>query len=811
MHPALQRRGLLLAVGALLVLLAPTVASAAPVKLPDGGIVDKVDFERHIMGLFGRMGCNGGSCHGSFQGKGGFRLSLFGYDPEKDYFALTREVLGRRVDRANPDASLLLLKATGQVPHDGMTRFSKETWTYQLFSEWIRQGAVWNKGSGAIKSIQITPAEYAFTKVDEPGQLVVKATFEDGSVENITPFCDYRTLDDSVADVTNLGVVRSKQPGDTAVIVSYRGQVLPVRMLVPAPSPPGFKYPTIAEVNFIDREVFAKLRRMNMAPSDLASDNEFLRRVYIDTIGTLPTPKEVREFLADTRPDKRTRKIDELLAHPMHAALWATKFSDITGNNTDSLETNFIAGNQQQTRPKLSQAWHDWFRKRVAENMPYDEIVHNVLCATSRDGKPAEEYLKENRAIFEALSKGFTSPYAEKKSLDLFWRRQQAIAPDLWGQKTAAAFLGVRLECAECHKHPFDRWTQVDYRSYGNIFAGITFGVQGDATQKFRDEMTERNKNATGKQGNQNVQVREVYFGAGNTGRGGTLGALPHPETGAPLAGRALGGPEMSGKDPREALFQWMRDPKNPFFARSFSNRVWGHYFGRGIVDPVDDFSLANPASNDKLLDALAREFIASGYNIRKLERDILLSRTYQTSSTTNATNKFDKVNYAHAYVRPMMAEVFVDVLNEALGTSEAFGNDAPTGVRCIEVGASRIQQGTVSYALRIFGRPPRTLACDCERAMEPGLSQTLYTMADQSIVSRLTQAQQKRLQPLLSGKMTDDEVLDELCLATVTRLPTEKERAALHRHLAARNNRQAAFTDVLWVLINTEEFKLNH
>ena len=797
--PCTTRLGLILAIGAVLSISAP--ARAAEVKLPDGGIVKKVDFERHIMGLLGKAGCNGGGCHGSFQGKGGLRLSLFGYDPEKDYFALSRDAQGRRIDTTSPDGSLALLKATGQVKHDGLTRFGKDSWSYQLFREWIQQGAQWNKGSGDIVSVTINPPEYAFSKPNEKGQLTVQAAFADGTKEIITSLCDFRVLDDAVADVNALGQIQSKQPGDTAVIVSYRGTVRPVRIMVPAVLPPGFKYPVTPAVNYIDTEVFTKLRRLNMAPSDLSSDAEFLRRVTIDTIGTVPSPKEVRDFLADKSPDKRTKKVDELLAHPMHAALWATKFCDITGNNTDSLE------NPQQMRPKLSQMWHDWFRKRVFENMPYDEIVKGVLTATTRDGKSPEDWLKDNRSVYEASMKGFTTPYAEKASLDLFWRRQAVVPPDQWGQKTAAAFLGVRLECAECHKHPFDRWTQVDYRAYGNIFGYVTVGVQPDATKPVQAELAERNKDLKNK--NQGSIIREVF------NSGAVRGVLPHPETNASLSPKALGGPVLktgSKVDPRVELFDWMRSPENAFFARSFANRIWGHYFGRGIVEPVDDFSLANPPANEKLLDALAKDFIASKFDIRRLERNILLSRTYQLTSTTNTTNKFDKINHAHAYVRPMMAEVVVDVLNGSLGVTENFGIEAPTGCRAIEIGSSRLQNQTVGYVFRIFGRPPRSTACDCERAMEPGLPQKLFLMADQTIVKRISDAQQKLLKPLLSSKMTDAEILDELVLATLSRPATAEERTFFAKHLERRKmDRTVAFTDMLWVLINTTEFISNH
>jgi hypothetical protein len=782
----------------------PTAARAA-IQLPGGATVEKVDFERHVMGLFGRMGCNSGSCHGSFQGKGGFRLSLFGYDPEKDYYALTHDLEGRRVNRADPDASLLLLKATGRVEHGGLTRFDKNSWAYQLIREWIVQGAEWHKGSGDVKAISINPPEYAFAKPGETGQLRIEAEFGDGSKENITPLCDFRTNDDSVVEVTPTGQVKAVRAGDTAVVVSYRGNVLPVRVLVPFEAPADFKYPDVPEVNYIDREVFAKLKRLNIVPSDLCGDNEFLRRVTIDTIGSLPTPQEARDFLADSRPDKRARKIDELLENPRHAALWATKFCDITGNNTDALE------NPQQQRPKLSQMWHDWFRKRIADDTPYDQIVHDVLCATTREGLSPEDYLAKQKEIDEAMAKGFDTPYANRKTLDLFWRRQAAVTVDQWGEKTAAAFLGVRVECAQCHKHPFDRWTQVDYRSYANTFAPVTFGVSPEAKKAFDAENADRKAKADGK--NQPQPLREIFIGNGGAGgKGGNGGALLHPDTGKPLPPKALGGPEIkaeAGQDPREALFDWMHAADNPFFARSFANRVWGHYLGVGVVQPVDDFSLANPPSNPKLLDALAKDFVASGYDIRKLERTILNSRTYQLSSAVNATNKFDRNSYSHSFLRPMMAEVAVDVINDALGVKEKFGPEAPPDCRAVEVGASRVT-GSLAVAFRVFGRPPRTTACDCERASDPGLPQTLFLMADDGIIGKV-KAPDNRLKQLLADQKDDDAALDELFLAALTRTPTEKERAAFAAHRAKKKDRREAFADALWALVNTKEFRLNH
>jgi hypothetical protein len=776
-------------------------AGAASVELPTGGKIEKVDFERHIMGLFGRMGCNGGSCHGSFQGKGGFQLSLFGYDPAKDYYNVTRGLMGRRLDTSDPDNSLILLKATGRVPHEGGVRFAKDSWQYQTIRSWIAGGAVWQPGSGEVRKVTVTPSELAFQRPGESRQLAVKVSFAGGDESDITSFCDFRTSDEAVAEVSSLGEVKSLRAGSTNVIVSYRGNVVAVRVLVPMAAQAGFVYPKVPEVNYIDTQVFARLRQLNMVPSDLAPDHEFLRRIYIDIIGTLPSPEEVRAFLKDSDPQKRTKLIDRLLQHPLHAALWATKFCDITGNDTQALE------NPVQLKAKRSQMWHDWFRKRIQDNVPYDQIVHDVLCATSREGHTPEQWIKETNESDDAIQKGFDTTYANRKSLDLFWRRQANVLPEQWGEKTAAAFLGVRLECAQCHKHPFDRWSQIEYRAYANIFTQVSLGSSPEAKKVIDDENNERKK--TNPKGN--LAVKELYVGNPLPAR-----VLKHPDTGAVLTPKTLGGPEImieKGKDAREALFAWMRSPDNPFFARSFVNRVWAHYMGIGIVHPVDDFSLANPPSNDKLLDALAKDFVDSGYDLRALERKILLSRTYQLTSKTNATNKLDKVNYAHGYVRPMMAEVMVDVINTALEVDEKWGPEVKPGSKAVEVGASLLQQGQnqgVNYAFRIFGRPPRTAACDCERAMEPALPQTLYFMTDDTLQDKLKKS--ARLATLVKSNKSNDEVLDELFLATLSRLPRDNDRKLFAVALQKVNgNRAAAFSDTLWALINTREFRLQH
>jgi hypothetical protein len=536
-----------------------------------------------------------------------------------------------------------------------------------------------------------------------------------------------------------------------------------------------------------------------MVPSGLSGDAEFLRRVTIDTIGCLPSPEEVRAFLANRSADKRDRKIDELLAHPLHAALWATRFCDITGNDVSTMD------GPPELRPKRAKMWHDWFRKRLAANVSYAEIVRGVLCATSRDGPDVVGWVRQEAALQEAARKGFASDYADRPCLDLFWRRttgEDFFPLEQMAERTAAAFLGVRIECAQCHKHPFDRWTQADYRAYANVFGQVKFGSSPELRGAVATLLEERRQGGP-KAGGPIPRVQEVYVS------NRPLRRLPHPETGRPLKPKALGGPEIDLEgDARGRLFRWLVRPDNPFFARSFVNRVWAHYFGTGLVEPVDGFSVANPPSNERLLDALARDFIAHHYDIRRLEQTVLRSRTYQLSAVPNATNAQDRKNFSHAYPRRLMAEVVVDVLNSALGVREDFGPEFPKGIRAIEIASNRVNHPHLARIFRVFGRPARTATCDCERPTEPAVPQTLFLMTDELLLKKIATG---RLKTLLAGLKSDEEIVEELFLATLSRVPDGKDKGAALAHLKEKKDRRAAFTDILWALINTREFILNH
>jgi hypothetical protein len=769
-------------------------ASARSAELPAG----PVDFERHVVGLLGKSGCSAGACHGSFQGKGGLRLSLFGSDPTSDFLALTRGGSGRRLNPTDPDRSLLLLKATGLVPHGGGVRFGPDSWQYKVLRAWIAAGGRHVPGSGAAARLDVSPGEHVLASPGETVRLTVRATFADGTTADVTPFCVLRPKDDSVADVSPLGEVRALRPGDTAVVAAYRGLAATGRVFVPVSGPAGKPYPAVPEVNLVDRAVFAKLRRLSVVPSDLSSDEEFLRRVTIDTTGGLPTPDEVRAFVADKATTKREKLIDRLLAHPLHAALWATKFCDVTGCNVDAMD-----GPPEQ-RAKRARMWHDWFRHRVAGNVPYDRIARGVLTATSRDGRGLRAWIAAEVERDWENRDGFDATYAKRETLDLYWRRfegEDFFPLEKMAEQTATAFLGLRLECAQCHRHPFDRWTQTDYRAFANAFGRVRFDSSPELTAAVVELLDERRRLPPEKAGPPIPRLREVYLSDRPR-------RLPHPETGAALAPKALGGPDLAGDDPRVALADWVTRPGNPYFARAFVNRVWAHYFGVGLIDPVDDLSASNPPSNERLLDALADEFVGSGFDIRRLERTILMSRTYQLSSSPTDTNRRDRTNFARSYPRPLMAEAVLDVLNDALGTTEDFGPDAPPGSRAVEVATNRVRAAHAARVFLVFGRPARASTCDCERSPGPALPQTLFLMTDPTLLKKLTGG---RLQKLLAAKMSDARIVEELFLATLSRLPDGGERAAALDRVSAAADREAGLTDVFWALINTREFILNH
>jgi len=768
------------------------------VRLPDGSSLPAVEFDRHVAGLFGRLGCNTGNCHGSFQGRGGLNLSLFGHDPARDFQSLVRGAQGRRVNLVDPDRSLLLLKATGRTPHEGGQRMLPDSWEYRVIRAWIACGASRDPSRPSATSIEIAPQESRLERPGEGGRIAVLARFADGSRADVTAFCDLRSRDPEVVEVADAGAIRGVNPGDAALVAGYNGLVASARVLVPTGR--SVAIPEAPPDDLVDREIDAKLRALGVEPSGPASDVEFLRRVSLDVIGALPTPREVVAFVADAEPAKRAKAIDRMLTHPMHAALWATRYLDVTGCDVASID------GPADLRPRRAKLWHDWFRSRFAANMPYDQIARGMLCATSRDGKDAVAWVRSEAENARRLKDGSDAGYAERAGLDLFWRRlvnDEFTPVEPLAERVAAVFLGVRLECAQCHKHPFDRWSQADYRGFANIVADVQFGLSADALAATADLLDERRKADPGGSLPPIPRIREVFVSERSPRR------LADPQTGRPLPPRALGGPDLpEGGDPRERLFEWLMRADNPYFARSFVNRVWAAYFGTGLVDPVDDFSITNPPSHPKLLDALAADFVAHGYDVRRLERMILGSRAYQRSSAPVDGNRDDRRNFARSTPRPLMAEVLVDALDSALGVDGDFGPDAPKGARAIEVATNRAASPDLARAFRVFGRPERTSTCDCERPKAPALAQTLFLMTDGSLTTKLKAG---RPRALAESNRCDAEAIEELFLASLSRPASWDEARAALDHLRSHPDRAACLADVLWALINTREFVLNH
>ncbi len=767
--------------------------TAAPQRWGSGGAGGVPDFSRQVQPLLGKMGCSNRACHGSFQGQAGFRLSLFGSDPKFDHDALLKD----RIDVKEPDDSLTLLKATRQVSHKGGKRFEMDSWQYRLLREWIAAGAPYNPGKEAVlERLEVLPSQIVLPRRGEKVSLRIVGHYSNHTREDVTALTQFSTNDDVIAGVTDVGLVTAGSYGDTAIVAACGGMVSTAHVLVPLP---GAESRTLAFApnNKIDELVTAKWQRLGLRPSELASESEFLRRLSLDLIGTLPTADEVRQFLADTDPHKRSKKIDELLARPEYALFWATKFSDLTGNDDRFTPV---------PRPKTAWLWYDWLKDKLQKNVPYDELVAGIVTATTREGRSPEETVQEYKKVSDAFDAGFDhGTYAERKTNDIFWKKA-GTRGDQVALQISYAFLGIRLECAQCHKHPFDRWTQNDFKSYTAFFTPVRLGIPSDMPRNLVPEA----------KGAQNFPYNEVYIQLA-PGQANGKGARPNQNNANALRGpkpRALGGSEYpleAGKDPRVALMDWMRAPDNPFFAKAIVNRIWAHYFGAGIVDPPDDLNAANPPSNPALLDWLAQDFIEHQFDLKHLHRTIANARAYQLTWRTNETNALDRRNFSHALLRRLSAEVVVDAINQAAGAQEKYPrNIAPDGTRAIGLAPTRLNNSGVAYALAIFGRPLRTQTCDCERSSDAGLPQAMYLINDTEVNGKIGAAN-GRLAKLLQQIPDDRQLVEDLYLGALSRYPTEDEMKKSLDYVGRADNRKAGFEDVLWSLINVREFVFNH
>ncbi|RUL89364.1 DUF1549 and DUF1553 domain-containing protein [Tautonia sociabilis] len=782
-----------------------------------GPTADEVpDFQRHVLPLMGRLGCNGRACHGSFQGQGGFRLSLFGYDFQADHDALMAEGESR-VDLEAPESSLILEKPTLTQPHEGGQVLEYDTWEYQLLLRWIEAGAEPAAQGAVFERLEVMPSEVVFQEEGETTQLKVIAHWSDGSIEDVTCLTRFQTNDESIAEVDRDGEVTSTGPGDTYVVAFYDNGVIGTQVIRPVSDRFGGNAPEIASPTEIDQHIATKLKKLGMVPSEVCSDTEFLRRVSLDLTGSLPTPEEIRAFLADEDPEKRAKKVDELLARPTYAAWWTNMLCDLTGASPNNLRG-------QAASVTMARHWYEWIERRVAENVPYDELIAGIVLGTSREpGQDYDAYLEDVAALYREND---PADFADRETMPYFWARRNVRQPEEKALSFSYAFLGVRLECAQCHKHPFDQWTQDDFHRFTAFFQPISYGFPPQERDRIRE--LEKALGIAGKPGGvkrreiakrlqegEIVPFEEVYVVASRM-RGNRRGASSRSGAGRAVTPRVLGGDEVTlagYSDPREPLMEWLRSEENPYFAQAFVNRVWARYFGRGIIDPPDDMNLANPPSNPALLEALTRGFVASGFDMKWLHREITGSLAYQRSWKPNDTNFLDERNFSRAIVRRLPAEVLLDaVLQATAGPEELTRFAVEADQRAFgprqRAGTGR---GNANYAERVFGRSPRDTNCDCSRSDDPNLLQLIYLQNDQEMHAAIDRRDGWVRSLRKQEEGAPDALIEEAFLRTLSRRPNPEEHEASNAYFEGSKGAEEGLRGLLWALMNTKEFITNH
>lgn len=902
-----------IALGLLAVLLAAPAGSGALTsaddlttpsqRYADAQKAQEPSFRRHVIPLLARAGCSARECHGSFQGRGGFQLSLFGSEWEQDFVQLTQKKGNEdeiHVNLTAPEKSLILLKPTLQMKHKGKERFKKDSWQYNMILAWVRGGAKNDaEKTGELQRLEVTPSEIVFSRSGQAVQLRVLAHWADGVVEDVTELTRFKTNDETVASVADTGLVSCTGKGDSHIVASYDNGVLPIPVMLPVSEFAGAKFPASQARTKVDELVQNKLRKVGIIPSEICTDAEFLRRVSLDLTGTLPTPDEVTRFMADSSTGKRAAKIDELLKTPAYAALWATKFSDYTGNNPTLMRVN--GNNRRNLSGEVSRQWYDWLYDRVAANVPYDKLVSDIVLATSRSSadQSYQDFVEEMATYFRD---DHPISYAKHPTLAYYWQKRTVQTPEEKMLAFSHTFMGVRLECAQCHKHPFDLWTKNDFKEFSAFFGVINSASSpaaapgsGMSYKSLNDELTKKIEKQvdaeTVAQGSE-PQEKSAVAKAGQDGtdknaktdktadkttdktkvknkfddpayrrqqrvrnllqtefdrRVAAGEPIPWVEVWANTMGvkadgknkggnfdksikpKILGGPRVALEkyaDPRQPLVDWLRSKSNPYFTKAIVNRVWAGYFNRGIVEPVDDLNLANAPCNSELLTYLADDFAAHGYDLQWLHREILNSDTYQRSWKVNATNELDTRNFSHAVVRQLPAEVMLDAINMAIGSTDklaAYATDietraiGPAGTSMYSRGKKGGGGGPDSYFLSLFGKPARLTNCDCERSTDPTLLQTLFTRNDGNLLGRIDGGPTSWIGELRKesnrnkGAIDTDKAITQVFLRTVSRLPTENELAEARADIKASKAPVDGVRDLLWAMINTREFKVNH
>lgn len=696
---------------------------------------DPVSFRNEIIPILTKARCNSGGCHGKAEGQNGFKLSIFGFDAESDYAALMKNGRGRRISLTQPEASLLLLKGSSQVPHGGGRKIDTGGYRYDRMLRWIREGArIDDEASetGQIVRIEVEPREQILL-ANGTQQLRVDAIDRSGVRRCVTVEAEYESNASAIAEADGRGLIQASDiPGEAAILVRYLGHVTSCRVTLPRP---GVTFERPADTNFIDKHVWDQLARLGIQAGNNASESEFLRRVYLDTIGTLPTSDEARRYLADSSTDKRDRLIEELLNRPEYVDYWTMKWLDI------------LRADQLKITPQSTVAMQRWLKHSFQQNVPFDQMARELLTfqgSTSAEGPGG---------FYKILKK-----------------------PDEMSRAVSQLLLGVRIECAQCHHHPSERWSQADYTALAGFFTGVKLKKLPNGTEAV------------------------VSLGGKD---------LPHPRTGKLVPAKALGAAEteLSGlTDRRVALANWLTQPDNGFFARAIANRIWAHYMGRGLVEPVDDMRETNPATNEPLMKMLSQHMVEVEFDLKAFTRTLLKSRVYQLGSEVNDSNREDQQNFSHAAYRALPAEALLDAISQCTGVAEKF-NGWPEGYRAIQIWDNRMP----SYFFQIFGRPVRATVCECERSGEPSISQALHLLNSPEITAKI-QHRNGTARRLAESELTTDELIDELYLITLSRFPNDEERGLMREAFVGQDaSRRGAVEDVLWALLNTKEFIFNH
>lgn len=735
-----------------------SLSAKAVIRIEEAEKPRRVTFSREIEGILTKRGCNDATCHGGVKGRGGFRLSVYGIYPREDYKTIveggTFRVLTAdenpkhpRIDLKEPNKSLLVLKPTFSVPHEGGVRFEKGSADYEMILNWVRAGAPYGDEAGkqvaTVTRVDVSPREVVLQSGARQ-QLLVTAHLSDGRQQDMTDQVRYITSDSGVADVTDTGVVQAKKTGETNILIRTPGLTLSADVGVI--DKPIAKIPKIPVRNYIDEHVFAKLRKFHLLPSELSTDPEFLRRVCLDLTGTLPPPRRMREFVADKDPQKRDRLVEILLNSPEYVDYWSFRFGDL-------LRATYVTSNNT----KATRAYQNWITNSIATDKPYDQMARERIGA-----------------------QGYSAPARN------FYYISELTTPDVLMPELIRLFMGRRIECAQCHSHPFEAWSQIQYWGLAAFFAGYT---------EVRDS----------------TLIIDV-LGGGHVDQPKDMMVM-NPRTKDKVIPAFLDGtqlPPNEWMDPRMHLAKWVTS--HPYFAEATVNRLWSFFFGRGIVEPVDDFRSTNPPTHPELLQALAKDFRDGGYDLKRLMRAIVQSRTYQLSATPNESNKEDKIDYSHALARPLEAAVLLDALTSVTGVPEKFelhavvgGGDAPRGTRAMQT----IADICPSQFMDDFGRSTR-------RALpsgtpQPSLLEALHMMAGPAYNAKVT-SDGGRLSTLLKKGASDEEILDEFYVAALMRPPTKEERSELLAFLAQRSSRrEETLAGLVWAVLNSREFAYNH